>query len=138
MNVEIEFPSGVQVAAHFKGHTVLTDQTREHGGTGKAPEPFDLFLASLGSCAGYYALRFCQERGIETEGLGLTLVTEADPERKRLRAIRLDLHLPESFPVRYRAAILRAVDQCAVKRAIVEPPLFLSVAVGAAETATVA
>jgi putative redox protein len=138
MNVEIEFPGGVQVAARFKGHTVLTDQSREHGGTGLAPEPFDLFLASLGSCAGYYALRFCQERGIETQGLGLTLVTEADPERKRLRAIRFDLHLPEGFPVRYRAAILRAVDQCAVKRAIAEPPLFLSVAAGVAETATVA
>ncbi|HXO27302.1 MAG TPA: OsmC family protein [Thermoanaerobaculia bacterium] len=133
MNVEIEFPGGVQVAARFKGHTILTDQSHEHGGTGRAPEPFDLFLASLGACAGYYALRFCQERGIETQGLGLTLVTEADPERKRLRAIRLDLHLPEGFPARYRAAILRAVDQCAVKRAIVEPPLFLSVAVGGAE-----
>jgi putative redox protein len=138
MNVEIEFPGGVQVAARFKDHTVLTDQSREHGGTGSGPEPFDLFLASLGACAGYYALRFCQERGIETRGLGLALNTEADPERKRLRAIRLDLHLPEGFPVRYRAAILRAVDQCAVKRAIVEPPLFLSVAVGAADSATVA
>jgi len=138
MNVEIEFPGGVQVLARFKGHTVLTDQSREHGGTGEAPEPFDLFLASLGSCAGYYALRFCQERGIETAGLGLTLATEADPERRRLKAIRLDLHLPDGFPMRYRAAILRAVDQCAVKRAIVEPPLFLSVAAGAAEGSTAA
>ena len=138
MNVEIEFPGGVQVAARFKGHTILTDQSHEHGGTGQAPEPFDLFLASLGACAGYYALRFCQERGIETRGLGLTLVTEADPERKRLRAIRLDVRLPESFPVRYRAAILRAVDQCAVRRAIAEPPLFLAVVVGAEETLSVA
>jgi ribosomal protein S12 methylthiotransferase accessory factor len=136
MNLEIEFPGGVQVAARFKGHTVTTDQTREHGGAGMAPEPFDLFLASLGTCAGFYALRFCQERGIETRGLGLTLVTEADPERRRLQAIRLDLSLPEGFPERYRAAILRAVDQCAVKRAILEPPL-LSVAIGAAENATV-
>jgi putative redox protein len=138
MNVEIEFPGGVQVAARFKGHTVLTDQPREHGGTGRAPQPFDLFLASLGTCAGYYALRFCQERGIDTRGLGLTLATEADPESKRLRAIRLDVHLPEIFPVRYRAAILRAVDQCAVRRAIAEPPLFLAVAVGAEVAATVA
>jgi len=137
MNLDIEFPGGVQVAARFKGFTVVTDQSREHGGAGMAPEPFDLFLASLGSCAGFYALRFCQERGIDTRGLGLTLATEADPERKRLRAIHLDLRLPESFPERYRDAILRAVDQCAVKRAIVEPPL-LSVAIGAAATATAA
>ena len=134
MTLDVEFPGGVQVAARFKGFTVATDQTREHGGAGAAPEPFDLFLASLGTCAGFYALRFCQERGIATRGLGLTLSTEADPERKRLRAIRLDLRLPEGFPERYRAAILRAVDQCAVKRHLVEPPLF-SVAIAAAEIA---
>jgi putative redox protein len=124
MNMEIEFPGGLQVAARWQGYTVATDQAREHGGAGTAPEPFDLFLASLGTCAGLYALRFCQERGIDTQGLGLALSTEADPERKRLREIRLELRLPEGFPERYRTAILRAVDHCAVKRHVLEPPLF--------------
>jgi len=124
MNIDIQFPGGSAVAAHFKGFTVATDQSSEHGGAGAAPEPFDLFLASLGTCAGLYALRFCQERGIDTGGLGLRLTTENDLARRRLDAIRLDLHLPAAFPDKYRAAIVRAVDQCAVKRHIVEPPRF--------------
>jgi len=125
MHMEIQFPGGLVVNAQFKGFTVATDQTREHGGLGSAPEPFDLFLAALGSCAGFYALRFCQERGIDTEGLGLELATEPDPERKRVGTIRLDLQLPAGFPEKYRAAVVRAVDQCAVKRHILEPPQFV-------------
>src|ERR1700737_3332027 len=66
MNVEIEFPGGVQVAARFNGFLLATDQSPEHGGGRTAPQPFDLFLASLGTCAGFNALRFCQERGFET------------------------------------------------------------------------
>jgi putative redox protein len=124
MNIDIQFPGGSAVTAGFKGFTVATDQSREHGGAGAAPEPFDLFLASLGTCAGLYALRFCQERGIDTRGLGLRLSTESDPVRRRLDAVRLDLRLPAGFPEKYRAAILRAVDQCAVKRHLVEPPRF--------------
>lgn len=124
MSMKITFPGGLAVNAAFKGFTVATDQKVENGGGAKAPEPFDLFLASLGTCAGFYALRFCQQRGIDTQGLGLTLSTERDPEAKRLAMIRLEIELPAGFPEKYRDAILRSVDQCAVKRHIVDPPRF--------------
>jgi putative redox protein len=124
MKIDIEFPGNLRVAARVGGFLVTTDQSSEHGGGGSAPEPFELFLASLGACAGTYALRFCQERAIETWGLGLSLYTEPDPDRKRLRTIHLEISLPVGFPERYRAAILRAVDQCAVKRHMLEPPGF--------------
>ncbi|HKV12418.1 MAG TPA: OsmC family protein [Thermoanaerobaculia bacterium] len=124
MSMKITFPGGLAVNAAFKGFTVKTDQKVENGGGAMAPEPFDLFLASLGTCAGFYALRFCQQREIDTEGLGLTLSTERDPEAKRLSTIRLEVELPAGFPEKYHDAILRAVDQCAVKRAIVDPPRF--------------
>jgi len=122
--MKIEFPGGLAVNAAFKGFTVTTDQRVEHGGGGTAPEPFDLFLASLGTCAGFYALSFCQQRGIATEGLGLTLATEKDPESKRLALVRLEIALPAGFPEKYRDAMVRSVDQCAVKRHILEPPRF--------------
>jgi putative redox protein len=124
MNMKITFPGGLAVNAAFKGFTVRTDQRAEHGGGGTAPEPFDLFLASLGTCAGLYALRFCEQRGIDTQGLGLTLTTETDPEGQRLALVRLEIKLPAGFPEKYREAIIRSVDQCAVKRQIMEPPRF--------------
>ncbi len=124
MSMKITFPGGLVVNAAFKEFTVTTDQRVENGGGGTAPEPFDLFLASLGTCAGLYALRFCQQRGIATDGLGLTLATEKDTKGKRLALVRLEIELPVGFPEKYREAIVRSVDQCAVKRHIVDPPRF--------------
>ena len=122
--MEIRFPGGVLVEAHEEGFTIPTDQSAKDGGTNTAPSPFDLFLASIGTCAGYYALRFCQERGLRTEGLSLSLATVRDEPRKRLSKIRIEIRLPDGFPEKYRAAILLAADQCSVKRSILEPPAF--------------
>ena len=129
--MQITFPGGVAVDAHFRGFTVHTDQRLDHGGAETGPEPFELFLASLGTCAGLYALRFCQQRGIDATGLGLTLITEKDPDAPRTGLVRMELQLPPTFPEKYRDAIVRAADQCAVKRHILEPPRFEAVAVPA-------
>ena len=123
MNVAVSFPGGAAVEASVKGHTVRTDQAAPLG-AGSAPTPFDLFLASIATCMGFYALHFCQERGIATEGLGLSLETVRDEEKKRLSAIKVALTLPPAFPEKYRGAIQRAVDQCAVKKHMVDPPAF--------------
>jgi putative redox protein len=127
--MQITFPGGVAVDARFRGLTVHTDQRLDYGGQGSGPEPFELFLASLGTCAGLYALRFCQQRGIEPTGLGLTLTTEKDPSSARIGLVRMEIQLPAAFPEKYRDAIVRAADQCAVKRHILEPPRFEVVAV---------
>ena len=123
MNVSVSFPGGVAVDAALKGHRVRTDQPRPIG-EDSAPSPFDLFVASLATCMGFYALRFCQERDIPAEGLGLSVETVRDEERKRVATVRASLTLPRGFPDKYRQAIVRAVDQCAVKKALIEPPAF--------------
>jgi ribosomal protein S12 methylthiotransferase accessory factor len=127
MDITVTFPGGAVVAAELAGHRLTTDQPAPYG-TDTAPAPFDLFLASLATCAGYYAVRFCQQREIATEGMRLALSTERDAERKRLAKIAIVLDLPAGFPERYREAVIRAMDQCAVKKAIADPPEFEVVA----------
>ena len=122
--LEVTFPGGVAVDVTVAGQTVHTDQPAPLGG-GTAASPFQLFLASLATCAGFYALRFCQERQIATDGLGVSLETTNDAANpKRLGTVRIQLRLPAEFPEKYREAITRAVDHCAVKRAIADPPVF--------------
>jgi putative redox protein len=133
MSMDMRFPGGVAVEAAFDGFKVRTDQPRTAGGGGSAPSPFDLFLASIGTCAGFYALRFCQQRGLPTGGLALRLTTERDSEKKCLSRIRIEIDLPPDFPEKYREAILRAVDQCTVKRHIVTPPVVEVAAIPAEE-----
>jgi ribosomal protein S12 methylthiotransferase accessory factor len=122
--VEICFPGGLRVEALHQGFWIRTDQPVSQGGGGEAPSPFDLFLASLGTCAGYYTLRFCQQRNLKTEGLALTMTAERDAERKRVVCIHIEITLPPGFPEKYREAILHAVDSCSVKRHLERPPAF--------------
>ena len=122
--IEVRFPGGVAVDGLVDGFAVRTDQPASSGGGGTAPSPFDLFLVSIAACAGYYALRFCQERGLSTHGLRAALETERDDAHKRVARIRIAIDLPEGFPEKYRAALLRSVNQCSVKRHLEEPPDF--------------
>ena len=124
MAMEITFPGGVAVTAEHKGFVIPTDQPEASGGNNNNPSPYDLFLASLGTCAGFFALRFIQQRGLSTEGLNLTLDTVRNPETKRLDLVRIEIRLPEGFPEKYRNAVIKSVDQCAVKRVMLDPPEF--------------
>ena len=128
-SMQITFPGGVAVEADIDGTSIRTDHPVRHGGGGTAPAPFELFLTSIGTCAGYYALRFCQERQIPTEGLALSMTWERSPATKLISGIRIEIALPPGFPEKYRTAILRAADQCAVKKHLVEPPAIEVVAV---------
>jgi len=122
MRIETSFPGGARVDADVRGFKVSTDQPAGYGGDGAAPAPFDLFLASLATCAGFYAVQFCRKRQIAIDGLAVALETSRDPETHLLSEVRIEMTLPEGFPEKYRAAIERAVDQCAVKRALDLPP----------------
>ena len=124
MSMQISFPGGVAVAAQVGEFSLLTDQPVASGGANSAPSPYALFLASIGTCAGFFALRFCQQREIATEGLGLSLDIERDTESRELRKVKIAIQLPEGFPEKYRKAIIKATDQCAVKQAIIAQPEF--------------
>lgn len=121
--LEVRFPGGARVEARYRGQTIVTDQPVKSGGEGTAASPFDLFLASIATCAGFYAHQFCRHRNLPTDGLALSLEPVRDPERKLVERVVLRLTLPEDFPDKYRRAITRAVDQCAVKRHLAEPPV---------------
>jgi putative redox protein len=124
MDMIITFPGGRKVNAEVQGHTVRTDQKAEEGGEGSAPEPYSLFLASIGTCAGIYILTFCQTRGIPTENIRIVQSHEFDDERHRTRKIRLDIQVPPDFPEKYHKALVKSADLCTVKRAIMNPPEF--------------
>lgn len=120
----VTFPGGKRVDARFKGFTVHTDQSTRGGGEGSAPEPFDLFLASIATCAGVYVKGYCDAREIPTDGLGLEMRVERDEAKHRVARLVLEIRLPEGFPEKHRDAVIRAAELCAVKKHILEPPAF--------------
>ncbi len=122
MDIEIVFPGGKRVDAVYKGFTIRTDQPPQAGGEGTAPSSFDLFLASIGTCAGFYVLSFCQERDLPTEGMRLVQTMERDPQRGTISQIDIEIQLPEGFPAKYKEAAVRSVEACTVKKHLHDPP----------------
>lgn len=114
--MEIVFSGGKRVDASFGDFTVRTDQSPRGGGEGTAPEPFDLFFASLGTCAGIYVLSFCQHHGLPSEGISLVQRTERDPESKMFEMLEIEIRVPASFPGKYHGALIRSAELCTVKK----------------------
>ena len=126
--ITVTFPGGKKVNAEVDGRVVSTDQPVHNGGGGTAPEPFTLFMASIGTCAGLYARNFCEAREISIQGMKLVLRYDFNWETKRCDKLYLDLKLPEDFPEKYKKAILKAMDLCTVKRHMMQPPEFIMTA----------
>jgi len=124
MDMNIYFPGGKKVYADFKGFTHKTDQPIHGGGENTAPTPFELFLASLGTCAGIYVLGFCQQRGLDTEGIQLIQSLEYDHTTRMVNKINLEIKLPPTFPEKYHNAVIQSASLCAVKKHLETPPEF--------------
>lgn len=122
MEMIIDFPGGLKVDAHFGPYTVRTDQPVEGGGDGTAPTPFATFLASIGTCAGIYVLGFCKQRGIPTDGIRIIQRMQSDPWTGLVGRVELEIQLPPTFPEKYRDAVVRAANLCAVKKHFERPP----------------
>ncbi len=120
MDMEITFPGGARVDANFGGFSVKTDQPP----MSSAPTPFATFLASIGTCAGIYVLGFCNQRGIPTDGIRIIQHMQADPRTGLIGQIDLDIQLPPTFPEKYKTAVIRSAEQCAVKKHLENPPTF--------------
>ena len=128
MALEVSFSGGKKVEAAFKGFTIKTDQSEKDGGEGSAPTPTFLFFASLGTCAGLYALNFCETRKIDTTQLKLVLDFETHPKTHMVTKIVMNLTLPPEFPEKYIPAIIKAMNLCYVKKHLHEPPEFETIA----------
>lgn len=120
MEMIIDFPGGQKVDAHFRGHSVQTDQPT----TDLAPMPFELFLASIGTCAGIYVLGFCQQRNLPTEGIRIIQHNHPNPATGMMDKIDLEIQVPSTFPEQYHAALVRSAELCKVKKTLEHPPVF--------------
>jgi ribosomal protein S12 methylthiotransferase accessory factor len=123
MDIRVTFSGKARVDADFGTRIVHTDQSVMHGGDDTAPEPYDLFLAALATCAGVYVLKFCQARNIPTEAIELIQHHQFSETGHRLERVELELRLPRSFPDKYRGAVVAAANGCRVKKTLAAPEI---------------
>ena len=122
MEMMTRFPGGARVDTEFGPYLVRMDQPPISGGLGLYPTPFEIFLASIGACAGTYVLAFCRQRNLPTGDIKIVQSWERDPVTKLVRRIHLEIHVPESFPAKYHSALVHAAAQCTVKKHLERAP----------------
>ncbi len=120
MEMIIDFPGGSRVDAHFEDFTIPTDQPP----AASAPMPFELFLASIGTCAGIYVLGFCKQRSLPTEGIRIVQNSHANPATGMVEQIDIEIQIPPTFPEKYRESLIRSAELCKVKKHLEQPPKF--------------
>lgn len=120
MEMIIDFPGGSRVDAHFGPFTVATDQPP----IASAPSPFEIFLSSIGTCAGIYVLGFCKQRNLPTEGIRIVERINHSPSTGMVETIGLEIQVPAGFPEKYRDSLIRSAEQCAVRKHLEKPPRF--------------
>jgi ribosomal protein S12 methylthiotransferase accessory factor len=124
MNMEVYFDGNKKVNANLNGTIIKTDQPLQAGGEGTAPSPFELFLASIGTCAGIFIKSFCDQRGLDSENIKIIQKLDFNRATHMIDKIDLEIQLPADFPEKYKDAVIKSANLCAVKKHLMQPPAF--------------
>jgi len=122
MDFKVKLEGGRRVSTQIGDHQIMTDQPVKHGGDNSAPAPYDLFVASIGTCAGFYVQSYCQSKGIDSTGIDITLTLKHDLETKKISGFVTTIHVPEGLPKKLHSALKKVAEQCAVTKTIMNNP----------------
>ena len=112
---KVSFPDNKKIDVAFNDFIIKTDQTKKNGGDQTAPEPFDVFIAAIGACAGIYAKSFCDVRKLSTDNMYIFVDVELKEGQKLMDKINITLYVNQQFPEKYIKAVIKAMSSCSVK-----------------------
>jgi putative redox protein len=102
-------------------HIIESDQPVENGGDDAAMTPPELFLASLGSCAAFYAAQFLSSRQLADHGLEVSVDAEKLRDPARLGNFVIKVQSPVSLTVDQTLAMERSVHHCLIHQTMLQP-----------------
>jgi putative redox protein len=123
MEVRVEHLGSVQFEIKARQHTIPCDQPSESGGFDEGMTPPELLLASLGSCAAYYAAQYLRKFKLSTEGTRVVVTADKvkDPVA-RIDNFRIEIETPMELTEQHRAGVERAVHHCLIHNTLLHPP----------------
>jgi putative redox protein len=122
MDVHVRQIEGVRFAVEARNHTLVCDQPAENGGNDTGMTPPELMLASLGSCAAFYAAQYLRARKMATSGLDVHVTAEKLKQPARLGNFQVEVHCPVPLTEEQSEAMYRSVHQCLIHNTLLTPP----------------
>jgi uncharacterized OsmC-like protein len=118
----VEYLGAVQFQVKARNHTIACDQPEENGGFDEGVTPPELLLASLGTCAGYYAAQYLKARELNGDGMRIRVTAEKAKDPPRLASFRIEVRIPAELDERHRQGMLRAIHSCLIHNTLLNPP----------------
>lgn len=122
MEVKVSQLGGVKFSVQARTHTIVCDQPQTNGGEDSGMTPPELMLASLGSCAAYYAVEYLKTRGLAESGVEVSVTAEKLKQPARLGNFGIHVACPVPLTEEQREALLRAVHHCLIHNTLLAPP----------------
>jgi len=122
MEVSVEHLGAVQFAIKARQHTVISDQPAENNGYDEGMTPPELLLASLGSCAAYYAVDYLKRNRILPEGVTTRVTAEKVKGPFRLDNFRIAVNVPGEITPEQIAGLEEAVHRCLIHNTLLHAP----------------
>jgi putative redox protein len=139
MEVRVTHIDAVRFAIHARKHVVISDQPEDNGGQNTGMTPPELLLASLGSCAAFYAAQYLKTRNLSQAGLEVSVTAEKLKQPARLGKFHIDVRCAAELSEEQTQAMFRSVHQCLVHNTLISvPEIAIEVHAGQAEAAAVA
>jgi len=121
MEVTVQYQGNVKFEATARGHRVVSDQPPANGGADSGMTPPELLLASLGTCAGFYAAQYLRLHSLPSEGLEIKVTAEKAKQPARLGQFRIEVVAP-GLDSQHEAGVLRAVHACLIHNTLLNTP----------------
>ena len=121
MEAVIRHLGNMKFEAMARGHRLLCDQPAENQGTDRGMTPPELLLASLGTCAGYYAAHYLQTRGLGDGRVAVRVTAEKATQPMRLASFVIEVEAPDVDP-RHHDGLMRAVKACLIHNTLTNTP----------------
>jgi uncharacterized OsmC-like protein len=122
MEVLVEHLGSVQFQIKARQHSIACDQPVENGGFDEGMTPPELLLASLGSCAGFYAAQYLKKHKLATEGTRVRVTAEKLQSPARLDNFTVEVEVPGDFGERHKKGVEDAVHYCLIHNTLLNPP----------------
>jgi putative redox protein len=122
MEVQIQHLGDLQFEIHARNHTIICDQPAENGGFDEGMTPPELLLASLGSCAGFYAAQYLRKNGLATEGTQVKVTAEKAANPPRISNFHISVNSPVELNDAQKAGMNEAVRHCLIHNTLLNPP----------------
>jgi len=122
MQTTVTYRGGAEFEVNTRGHRVICDQPVENGGADAGMSPPEFLLASLGTCAAYYAAQYLKVRSLAADGLEVRVAAEKAAGPARLASFQIEIRVPGLADAKHQEGVLRAAKACLIHNTLLQPP----------------